>query len=139
MLVSIALSLMRTFGASAFGSQLRQLLTDREQFATAICARFGKGHFESFECVEDNLGYDQSSILLVVGGNDIPGRVPGACRTEAFFIGLHVLLPEFPLLNVPKAQFPILFLLIDALKETLSLFFLGEVEEESDDTGSVAV
>ena len=37
------------------------------------------------------------------GEKDIPGRVQAACRSEAFSIRIHVLLPEFPLLNVRKA------------------------------------
>src|ERR1019366_5922533 len=69
----------------------------------------------------------------------MPGRVPGACRTEAFLIRLHVLLPKLPLLNIRKPEFTILFRHIDALKETLSLLLLREVEEELDDAGSVAV
>ena len=127
------------FNASAlpshFVSCLRIDSNSRRRFALVS----GKVILSLFERVEDNLGYDQSSILLVVGGNDIPGRITGACRTEAFLIGLHVLLPEFPLLDVRKAEFPILFRLVDACQETLSLFFLGEVEEELDDTGSVGV
>src|SRR5450759_5057482 len=117
----------------------RQLLADRLQFLPALCARFGVSHLEYFERIEDNLRYNQSRVLFVVGGNDIPRRVPGACRTEAFLIRLHVLFPEFPLLNIRKAKFPILFRLIDALKETLSLLLLRKVEEELDDAGSVAV
>ena len=85
------------------------------------------------------MGYNEPSVLFVVGGNDIPGRIPGACCTEAFLIRLHVLLPEFPLLDVRKAKFPVLFRLIDALKETLSLLLLREVEVELDDAGSVGV
>jgi hypothetical protein len=76
-------------------------------------------------------------ILLVVGGNDVPGSVSRACRVEAFLIGLHVLLPEFSLGNVPGAEFPVLFRFVDARQEALSPFLVGEVEEELDDAGSV--
>ena len=38
-----------------------------------------------------------------------------------------------------STEFPVLFRLIDALKEALSLFLLREVEEELDDPGSVDV
>src|ERR1035437_5383387 len=109
------------------------------QSQASECARFWISHFKSFERIEYNLRYNQPSVFLVIGGNDIPGRVPGACRTEAFLIRLHVLLPEFPLLNIRKAEFPVLFRHIDALKKTLSLFLLREVEEILDDAGSVAV
>ena len=109
------------------------------QFLSALCVRFGVSHFESVERVKDNLGYDQTSILFVVGGNDIPGCVPGAGRTEAFLVRRHVPLPELPLLNVRKTDFPVLFLLIDALKKALSLLPLREMEVELYDTGSVVM
>ena len=60
-------------------------------------------------------------------------------RTEAFLIGLHVLLPEFSLGNVSSAEFPIFFRFIDARQKALSLFLFGEVEEELDDPSSVVV
>src|SRR5664280_690838 len=120
-------------------NSFRQPLADQLQFLSALCVRFGVSHFESLECVENNLRDDQPGVFLVVGGNDIPRRVPGACRTEAFLIRLHVLFPEFPLLDIRKAEFPVLFRHIDALKKTLSLFLLRDVEEKLDDAGSVAV
>jgi hypothetical protein len=54
-------------------------------------------------------------------------------------MGLHVLLPEVSLGNIGAAEFPVLFRFVDARQKALSLFFLGEVEEELDDTGSVLV
>src|SRR6478672_784550 len=99
MLVYIALSLIATFSARAQIS-LCELLADRQQFLPTFCARFWKSHFESFECVEDNSGYDEPSVLFVVGGDHIPGCVSGACRAEASFIGALVLPPEFSFGNV---------------------------------------
>ena len=55
----------------------RQPRADQLQFALALCIRFGKTHFESFERIENNSRHDQPSILFVVGGNDIPGGVIG--------------------------------------------------------------
>jgi hypothetical protein len=46
---------------------------------------------------------------------------PGACRTEAFLISLHILLPEFPLLDNRKAEFPVLCRLVNARQKALSL------------------
>ena len=65
--------------------------------------------------------------------------VPGARRTEALLIGFHVLLPEFPLLDVSEGEFPVLFRLVDALQKTLSLLLLREMEVEFDNARSVAV
>ncbi len=49
------------------------------------------------------------------------------------------MLPEFSLLDVRKAEFPVLFRLIDAVQEALSLFFLRKMQEELDDPGAVAM
>ena len=54
----------------------------------------------------------------------MPGRVGCACRTEALLISLLIVLPEFPLLDVRKAEFPVLLRLVDAGKKTLALLFL---------------
>jgi hypothetical protein len=122
-----------------FKVSLREPPAHHLQFLPALCVRFGVSHLERFERIKDNLGYNQPSVLFVVGRNNIPRCVPGARRTEAFLIRRHVSLPELPLLNVRKADFPVLFLLIDALKETLSLLLLREVQIEFHDAGSVVM
>jgi hypothetical protein len=111
-LVYIALSLITALSALAPKFSLREPLADRKQFAPAYCARFWKGHFESFECIENNSGYDQPSILLVVGGNDMPGRVPALLGTEwwpmiAFVVfkspaegRTHIFRPGEPMLQI---------------------------------------
>ena len=58
--------------AKTFVISLRELLADRLQFAAALCARFRVGHFEFFERIEDNSGHYQPSIVLIIGGDDIP-------------------------------------------------------------------
>ena len=65
-----------------------ELLADRLQFLVALRGRLRVGHLESFEGIEDDLGYDQPGVLLVVGGNDIPGRVARARRAQAFLVRL---------------------------------------------------
>ena len=47
--------------------------------------------------------------------------------------------PEFSLLDVREAEFPVLFRRIDAFEEALALLFLGEVQEALDDAGSIVV
>ena len=50
----------------------------------AVASSFGLriGHFEAFQRIEDDLRDDQPSVHLVVGGNDMPGRVCGAGRAR---------------------------------------------------------
>src|ERR1700690_624809 len=105
----------------------------------APCARLRIGHFETLERIEDNLRYNQTSVLFVVGGNDIPRRGSGACRTDAFPISLHVIFSVAPLLCVCRAKFPVLVRLANTRQKTLALLLLREVQEELDDAGTVDV
>src|ERR1019366_4034720 len=61
------------------------------------------------------------------------------CRMKAILVGLHIVLPVFPLVNVGGAEFPVLIWLIDALKESPSLLIVGKVEEYLDNARSVAM
>jgi hypothetical protein len=65
--------------------------------------------------------------------------VSGACRVEAFLIGLYVRLPEFSLGDVRAAEFPDLVRFVDARQKALSLLLFREEETELDDPGSVLV
>jgi hypothetical protein len=87
-------------------------------------SRFGIRHVESFEHIEDDLGYDQPGILLVVGGNDVPGHIACACRAKAFRKRRHVVVPELPLLDIRKAEFPVLLRFVNAFEEPFSLLVL---------------
>src|SRR5580704_4617454 len=109
MLVYIVLSSVATLLRQRTQISFRELLADRQQFLPALCARFGISHFKPFERIEDNPRNDQPSVFLVVGGNDIPRGVAGACCTKAFLISQHVLFPKSPLLDIGKAEFPVLF------------------------------
>jgi len=39
------------------------------------------------------------------------------------------MLPEFPFFDVRKTEFPILFRLVDAFEEAISLLFLGKMKK----------
>src|ERR1019366_8489896 len=58
---------------------------------------------------------------------------------QAIFVGAHVALPVFPLVNVGGAELPVLVRLIDARKETLSLLLVRKVQENLDDLRAVAM
>src|SRR5579863_7522703 len=105
----------------------------------ALCARLGVSHFELPERIEDDLRYDQTGVLFVIGGNDIPGRVVCTGCTEAVLIGLHVMLPEFPLLDICIAELPVLLRLVDARQKAFPLLLFREMEEELDDASAVNV
>src|ERR1035441_5569443 len=118
---------------------LREQLADRLQFPPTFRGGLGICHLKFFERIKDNPGNNQPGILLIIGGNDVPRRVMGACRVQASLISLHVLHPVFPLMNICEAEFPVLVRFIDALEESLSLFFLRKVEEYLDGPRSVTV
>jgi hypothetical protein len=48
---------------------------------------------------------------------------------KAILVGLHVVFPVFPLVNVRGAELPVLVRLIDARKESLSLLLVRQVEK----------
>jgi len=58
---------------------------------------------------------------------------------NAILVGLHVLLPVFPFVNVGGAELPVLVRLIDALKKSLSLFVVREMEEYLDSPRAVTM
>jgi len=79
--------------------------------------------------IKNNLRNDYSGVFLVVRRNHVPGRIACACRAQAFGIGVHIMLPEFPFFDVRKTEFPILFRLVDAFEEAISLLFLGKMKK----------
>src|SRR5437867_12068794 len=79
------------------------------------------------------------AFFLSSAGYDIPRTLPAAGRAQAGFIGLHVVVPEFPLLEVAPAEFPVLIRLVDAGKKATALLVLGNVEEKFNDARSVAI
>ena len=112
---------------------------DGFQFPPAFRGGLGICHLKFIERIQDNLGNNQPGIFLIIGGNDIPGRVMGAGRGQASLISLHVMLPVFPLVNIREAEFPVFVRLINALEESLSLFVLRQVKEDLDDPRAVTV
>ena len=46
------------------------------------------------------------------------------------FVGCHVVVPEGSLLDVVSRELPVLLRVLKALKKTLLLLFLGDVEEK---------
>jgi hypothetical protein len=92
---------------------------------------FGIGHFKIIEHIKDNSGNYQPGIVFIIGGNDVPRGVMSAGRLQTILVSLHVVVPIFPLVNVSQAEFPVLVLFVDALKESLSLFALRQVEKKT--------
>src|SRR6202790_4434825 len=120
-------------------TSFRQLSAQRQQFAAACGARFGISQFERLHGVEHDAGHDEAGAPLFVGRNPVPRGVLRAGRAQGFLVGLHIVLPEFALLDVREAEFPVLFRPIDAVDEPLALLFLGKVQEELYDPRAVAV
>jgi hypothetical protein len=92
-------------------------------------------HSESVEGIQRNLGDEQPSILLAVCGDTMPGRITRTRRTETVLVRSHMMLPEFPFLDIGWAEFPILVRLVDADKKAPALLVLREVKKEFHDAG----
>ena len=85
------------------------------------------------------MGYDQPGVFFVVGGNDVPGRLAGARFAQAFRVGFGVGVPEFALLQIRVAEFPVLLAVVDTIEKALALLLLREVEKDFYDAGSIGV
>ena len=94
-----------------------------------FCGGLGIGHLQALESIQDDCGHNQTGVLLVVGGHDIPGRFMSAGCIEALFKRLHVFAPVLPLVDVCRAELPVLVGLFDARKKSFALLVLGDVEE----------
>lgn len=122
---------------SVFG--VFEAFADVEQLFSAFRAAFGVFERKTRERVEHDAGDDQSCILLVIRRNCVPGRIRGAGFLEAQLIGVHILVPEFALFEVGGTELPVLVGVVDPFEKALALLFLGQVQVELDDTGTVAV
>jgi len=109
------------------------------QFLAALHRGLGTHHFEVIERIKDNPGNYQAGILLVVGWNDVPRRVVGARPIHAVFISLHVMVPIPSLVNVCKAELPVLFRFLNSFEKTFSLFVFRKVEEKLNNPRSIAI
>src|SRR5665647_1439122 len=116
-----------------------QLASQCFQLLVAFGSRLGVGHFKVREGVEDDLGDDESGVLFVVGGHYVPGRAIGAGRVQAGLVGLHVLVPVGPLMDVREAELPVFVGRVNSSAETVCLLGLRQVQEDLDDLGAVAV
>ena len=124
---------------SLLRQSLREMLADGFQFSPTFWRGLGIGHLQIIERIDNNSGNDQPGVLFIIGGNDVPGCMMGACRAQALLVRLRVMLPEFSFVNVREAEFPILVRLIYTLEEALSLFVLRQVKKDFDDVGAVPV
>src|SRR5664280_2050629 len=101
-----------------------QLASQCFQLLVAFGSRLGVGHFKVREGVEDDLGDDESGVLFVVGGHYVPGRAIGAGRVQAGLVGLHVLVPVGPLMDVREAELPVFVGRVNSSAETVCLLGL---------------
>ena len=69
----------------------------------------GEGEIEGVEGFENGAGDDEAGEPLVVGGDDVPGRMLGGGLLNHFFVSFLIILPEAALLNVGHGKLPILF------------------------------
>jgi hypothetical protein len=65
--------------------------------------------------------------------------IRGVRRTQASFVGFHVVFPVFALFDIGGAELPILLRLVDAGEKALALLVLGQVEEELDDARPIGM
>jgi hypothetical protein len=50
-----------------------EFFADGFEFQPTLCGGLGIGHLKFIEGIQDDLGNNQPGILLIIGGNDVPG------------------------------------------------------------------
>src|SRR5450759_4878779 len=105
----------------------------------AFFSRLRIRHLESAKCIEDDLRDNEPGVVLVVGRDDVPERVERTRRVQAFLKSLHVLLPVGPLVNVRKAELPVLLGRVDAITKAVRLLALRQMQEDLDHPSAVAM
>ena len=88
--------------------------------------------------IGDDLRYRKVAEPLVVCRNDVPGRTLRAGHSHGILIGLDVLRPQLALGVVAFADLPMPRRIIESLLEAQQLLLGADVEEEFQDSGSVA-
>ena len=78
-------------------------------------------------------------VPFIVGGHHKPGSIVRTGGAQALLIGVHVVLPELSLRNIVRAEFPVFRRVFNSFQKTFSLFFGGQVKEELEDAGTIAV
>jgi hypothetical protein len=119
--------------------ELSEFFADGIQFLPARCRGLGIFHLKLAQRVEHDLRYDQPRIFFVIGGNDMPGRVMGACRAQAFLIRIHVILPVASFVNIGQAEFPVPVRVVEPFEQAFPLFVLRKMKKDFDDLRAVAV
>jgi hypothetical protein len=90
-----------------------------------------------FHGLGDDLRNGQVAEPLVVGGNDVPGRVLAAGLAQRLFVGFDVVGPELALGVVAFADFPVARRVVEPLLEALELLLGADVQEELEDARAV--
>src|SRR2546422_10763869 len=133
-------SLSTTVGvARHLDSRFGKLFANSLQFLLPLRRRRWIAQLEGGQRIDKDLGNDQPGIKLVICGDDVPRCMLGTGCAQALLIGVHIIVPKFPLFDIGLAQFPILIRFIDSAKKTLPLFFFRNMKKELHDSGSVVV
>src|SRR5262245_48297723 len=88
---------------------------------------------EALEGVDEGLADHQVAVPLPVGGHHDPGRVPGCGAPDRLLVGVLVVVPALPLLDVADPELPVLRGVVEAGPQPLGLLVLRDVQEALDD------
>src|SRR5688572_3438727 len=68
--------------------------------------------------------------LLVVGGNHVPGSGGETAATQCVAIGVRVVIPFRPVVEIARPKLPVLLRVVDAVEQPAALLLTRDVEEE---------
>src|SRR4051812_2923685 len=116
------------------GAALPSRLTlSRHGDAVEVLGRLGIARVHRLERLDDDAAHRPVAEPLVVGRDDVPGRMLGRGAGDGLLVGLHVVVPPGALGQVPPLELPALGRIVEALAQPLGLLLARDVQEQLDD------
>ncbi len=81
--------------------------------------------------------HGQARVPLPVRGDHVPRGDLRVGAVDRHLVGVHVVVPEQPLVDVPGVELPVLVRALEALRQPGALLVLGDVHHDLDDLGVV--
>src|SRR5262249_29366521 len=130
-----ALALACLFAALAF---LFERASDLVQFLEQWASDLRIFQIERLELFDHDGRDYQAGEPFVVGRHHVPRRLRRRSGLDHLLVGVHVLVPERPLLDVVHGELPALARLLQPIEEALALLFLGNAQMELHNARAVA-
>jgi len=98
------------------------------QFLALIRIDLGVSQLQIFQGFYNRRGHHHPSEPFVVRRYHVPGSARARSMDNHVFVGFYVFIPVLALLHIGRGEFPVLFRILQPVKEAPLLFLLGKIE-----------